>query len=136
MTMSGYRWLVIGACLGLVILAGCDKRADESKSQNRPASRSLRDQRPSSVSSRTAQDDSLYRQILETMQQENKALKQQIQETVEKYAELETLLNEIKLERDVAFKAYLKVSQSIESLKADAGAKDRRINELEQANEA
>lgn len=77
----------------------------------------------------------MYRQILETMQQENKALKQQIQETVEKYTQLETLLNEIKLERDVAFKAYLKVSESIESLKADAGNKDRRIDELEQANQ-
>ncbi len=85
--------------------------------------------------SRASQDDSLYRQILETMQQENKALKQQVQGTIDKCAQLETQLNEIKVERDVAFEAYLKVSESIESLRTDAGSKDMRIKELEVANE-
>jgi len=86
------------------------------------------------MASRASQDDSLYGQILETLQRENQALKQQVQETIDKYAKLEAELKEMKLERDVAFKAYLKVSESIDSLKADAGSKDTRIRELEEAN--
>ncbi len=135
MKMPVYWVIGLAVVLGSIILGGCDPRSEERQSESQPATRSFRDLRTGPVSSRASQDDSLYRQILETMQQENKALKQQIQETVEKYTQLETLLNEIKLERDVAFKAYLKVSESIESLKADAGNKDRRIDELEQANQ-
>jgi chromosome segregation ATPase len=118
-----------------IMLAGCDPGSEEPASENQSTTRSFQAPRSAPVSSRASQDDSLYRQILETMQQENKALKRQIQETVEKYAQLETQLNEIKLERDVAFKAYIKVSESIKSLETDAGSKDRRIRELEQANE-
>jgi len=135
MKMPDYWVIGLAAVLGSIILAGCDPRSEERASESQPVTRSSRELRTAPGSSRASQDDSLYRQILETMQQENKALKRQIQETVEKYTQLETLLNEIKLERDVAFKAYLKVSESIESLKTDAGSKDRRINELEQANE-
>jgi predicted RNase H-like nuclease (RuvC/YqgF family) len=68
------------------------------------------------------------------MQQENRGLKRQVEETAEKCEQLEQQLNDMKLERDVAFKAYLKVSESINSLKTDATSKDRRIEELEQAN--
>jgi len=135
MKMPEYRTLAIWVGLGLVILAGCDQRVDESSSEDKPVSRSLRGQRPSPVSSRASQDDSLYRQILATLQQENRVLKQKIDETVKKQGQLETQLNEIRLERDVAFKAYLKVSESIQLLTTDASSKDFRIQELEQANQ-
>ncbi len=135
MKMPDHRVMALSTVLVTIMLAGCDPRSEEPTSENQSTTRSFQAPRSALVSSRASQDDSLYRQILETMQQENKALKRQIQETVEKYTELETLLNEIKLERDVAFKAYIKVSESIESLETDAGSKDRRINELEQANE-
>jgi chromosome segregation ATPase len=135
MKMPDYRVIALAAFLGSIMLTGCDPRSEEPASENQPVTRSLRESRSAPVSSRASQDDSLYRQILETMQQENRALKLQILATVEKCTQLETQLNEIKLERDVAFKAYIKVSESIESLKTDAGSKDRRINELEQANE-
>ncbi|MCF7974013.1 MAG: hypothetical protein K9N55_09375 [Phycisphaerae bacterium] len=134
MKMPEYREIAFGVCLGLMILTGCEQRSDEPASENRPVSRSLREPRVNAASSRASQDDSLYRQIVETMQQENKALKQQVQETAEKCAQLETQLNDMKLERDVAFRAYLKVSESINSLKTDASSKDKRIQELEQSN--
>ncbi|MCP4454081.1 MAG: hypothetical protein GY809_21690 [Planctomycetes bacterium] len=135
MKMPDYGMIVLATVVGSVMLTGCDPGPEEPRSNSRPATRSLRDSRSTPVLSRVSQDDSLYREILETMQQENKALKQQVQDTIEKYAQLETQLNEIKLERDVAFKAYLKVSESIESLRTDAGSKDVRIRELEEANE-
>ena len=135
MKMPDHRVMALGTVLVTIMLAGCDRRSEEPTPENQSTTRSFQAPRSAPVSSRASQDDSLYRQILETMQQENKALKRQIQDTVEKYTELETLLNEIKLERDVAFKAYLKVSESITSLEIDAGSKDRRIRELEQANE-
>ena len=134
MKIPDRRVMALIAVLGSMMLTGCDPGSEDPAPQSEPV-RSLRGTRSVPVSSRASQDDNLYRQILETLQQENKALEQRVEETVEKYTQLETLLNEIKLERDVAFKAYLKVSESIESLKTDAGKKDQRINELEQANE-
>jgi chromosome segregation ATPase len=136
MKISGYGTILVGILFWGVLLVGCDQRPDEPTSDNGPLPRSFQDQRPAPLSSRASQDDSLYRQILETMQRENKILKQQIESTVEKCAQLETQLNEIKVERDVAFKAYIKVSESISSLKTDSSSKDKRIMELEQANEA
>ena len=135
MKMADYWMLVLATVAGCFVLTGCDPKSEETASQNQSVTRSVREPRSAPVLSRVSQDDSLYRQILETMQQENRALKQQIQGTIEKFAQLETQLNEIKLERDVAFKAYLKVSESIESLRTDAGSKDMRIKELEEANE-
>jgi chromosome segregation ATPase len=134
MMMSGYRVVVFAAVLGLILLAGCDSRTEEVAPEGQSEARSSRSARSAPMLSRSSQDDSLYSQILETIQQENRALKQQVQGTIDKCAQLETQLNEIKLERDVAFKAYLKVSESIESLRTDAGSKDRRIKELEEAN--
>ncbi len=135
MKMADYRMIALATVAGLTALTGCDPGSEETASQNQHATRTVRDAHSAPVLSRVSQDDSLYRQILETLQQENRALKQQVQGTIDKCAQLETQFNEIKLERDVAFKAYLKVSESIESLRVDAGSKDLRIKELEEANE-
>ena len=136
MKMSDDRVVVFVAVLGSILLAGCDSRTEELAPEGPSEVRSIRQSRSAPMLSRVSQDDSLYSQILDTMQRENKALKQQVQGAIDKCAQLETQLNEIKLERDVAFKAYLKVSESIESLETDAGSKDMRINELEEANQA
>jgi chromosome segregation ATPase len=135
MKMPEHCVIALATVVALAMLTGCDPRSEETSSETRPATPSLRESRSAPMLSRASQDDSLYRQILETMQQENKALKQQVQGTIDKCAQLETQLNEIKVERDVAFEAYLKVSESIESLRTDAGSKDMRIKELEVANE-
>ncbi len=136
MKIAGSGMILVGVLFCGVLLVGCDQRSDGSASDNKPLPRSFQDQRHVPYSSRASQDDSLYRQILETMQRENKVLKQQIESTVKKCAELETQLNAVKVEREVALKAYIKVSASIDFLKIDSSSKDRRIRELEQANEA
>ncbi len=136
MKISAYGAILISILFWGVLLVGCDQRSDELTSDNKPLARSFQGQRSAPLSSRASRDDDLYGQILETMQRENKVLKQQIESTVMKCEELETQLNEIKVERDVAFKAYIKVSESISSLKTDSSSKDKRIEELEQANEA
>lgn len=134
MTRSDVRAMVWVAALGLVLSVGCERQPEEPVADRRPATRSIRESRSAPTSSRASQDDSLYGQILETLQRENKTLKRQVQETADKCAELEAALKEVKVERAVALKAYMKVSESIESLQADAGSKDARIKELEEAN--